>query len=152
MKKAILSLILVPYLSQAVVQMPRPVGARPSCGLPDTTADDGIIEAKHTLDISRLKEAELLRLPVLMKQQLIIAAFNPSPKLRFDNRTLLKAVELLKDSSEAGDLDVTDFKFGTKVFTYVRSYPGGNEGGTIFAYGTAQMLAGVGDQDIVCVK
>ena len=150
MKSFLALLVFMPLFSQAANNAAR-------CDLPVETGDEQFEDVGKALDIRAMNKYQLESLPTIIKQQLIIAAHaddsdDNNIKLVFTNANLLKAVAFLKEASEAEDLYVATVKFGRKQFSYVRYYPGGNEGGFIFTYNTTKLVAEVGDQWIGCLK
>jgi hypothetical protein len=144
MKNLILLFLLVGSLSQARV-------AKETCGLPATTSDEGITEEKNSISLKLASNQKLAVLPLLSKAQLIKAAFLDQ-NLPVNETQLRRAVAALREASEGGDLYLTNLTYRGRRFTYVQLFPGGNEGGVIFSYGSAVPLAEVGDQDIECLR
>lgn len=122
-----------------------------ACFLPSVTNDEEVQEDPRSLRLGRASDQEIKSLPGLSKAQLIRAAFQ-NEKLQFNDRHVIRAIVALRDASEGEDVYLVHFSYRGKKFTYVQLYPGGNEGGVIFPFGSAEAVATVGDQDIDCIK
>jgi hypothetical protein len=123
-----------------------------ACGLTDDYGSDKWQEIGKSLNLGPTSKEDLSSLPTVTKQQLIITANRGVDTEHTDPvRSAKEAVVVLQDSSEAGDLYVSDFRYNGSDFTQVLLYAGGNPNGLIFAKGTLHAVGIISDSDVQCI-
>ncbi len=131
------------------------------CGLVDWL--DDVQDLQVTFDMSK-KIGN--RVPKVVQIQLIQIANDPFKAFAFEKtkefdwnlekKELRKeakaAVEWLRKNSEAEDVFVKSAKIHNKRYSIVVVYPGGNEYGYIFPWGSTTPVASISDTEVFCIN
>ncbi len=135
------------------------------CGLTEEYGEDQ--EPKTTFDVSKtvngkkmnLKRAQYL--PKVVRAQMVHAANAHSSELNgnqavnsnLNPREAAKAaLKYLWDNSEGADVYIERVEIEGKKYSAVVHFPGGNQYGYIFPWGSSKPIASIGDGWISCIK
>ncbi|MBI5595491.1 MAG: hypothetical protein HY928_05310 [Elusimicrobia bacterium] len=118
------------------------------CGLPRYSGDPAMVVVGEPLWVESARGLAALNGEQVLRTARMVAARIDGPRAF---GSVAAAVRFLKKSSEGEDLYITDFRFAGKEYTKVAHYPGGNQSGVVFAFGTAEAVAVVADSALSCL-
>lgn len=123
------------------------------CGLTDEYGSEEWKELGRGWSLGEANPDDISTLPTIIKQQLIITA---KRGVDADMGNMIKtakdAILALREGSEAGDLEVSSFRYNGNDFTQVLTYGGGNPTGLIFVKDTLHAVGLISDSDVECLK
>ncbi len=114
----------------------------------DEEGDRNYQSLGRSLAIGEMSPQRLNALNTLTKRQLMFMANDDAP---VEYKSVVDAVEFLKEGSEAGEVYLEDVLIRSRAYTILTWYPGGNEYAIIFRKGTLKEIAAIEDGDVYCV-
>lgn len=123
------------------------------CGFTDDVDDSWQYDDSKQISLGEMTAAKVQKLPLVTRQQLIIAA---KDSLKFMGEAVpekfgaAEALAHLKDVSSGDEVYHFTVEVNGKVYEEIRTYPGDNSSGLIFVKGTTQVVATNGDDNILC--
>lgn len=123
------------------------------CGLPENWEDVG--DQTVILDFSNpTKPNRIKAMLKIAKTQLIQTAQFNAKAMGFDTtvKNAVQAVDYLRANSEGEEVYVYKVDYKGKSFAAVTHFPGGNQYGLIFPWGSSKPVAMIGDGEIQCSK
>lgn len=123
------------------------------CSLTDNVDETWKYDDSKEIALGQMTAAKVQKLPLVIRQQLIIAA---KDSFKFMGEAVpegfgtAEALAHLKDVSSGDEVYHFTVEVNGKMYEEIRTYPGDNASGLIFVKGTTRIVATNGDDNILC--